>query len=573
MSLPVGTVLQGGKYKIVRYISSGGFGCTYEAIHTIMNEPVAIKEFFVKDFCNRSESTNSVVVGTQSKISLVEKLKIKFLAEARSLFRMNHPNIVRVTDVFEENDTAYYVMDYINGPSLNVLINQRGVIPEAEALVYIRQIASALKYVHSLKCLHLDIKPGNIMIDGNKAVLIDFGVSKQYDEVANENTSTLLGSSPGYAPIEQTGNNVVKFSAAADIYALGATLYKALTGITPLPANIIASGEALQPIPKHISESTRKAVAEAMRLNKANRPQSIDEFMQILDGGNVANGMNRNIPAGVVPQEDTVGPEVARQYMRPSPPPPPPSAQVAPRNPKPKKSNGKIVGIVIMLLLLVGVGVGATIYFTGQDTKEHKERRERKKKKREEPVLVGHLNGYEWVDLGLPSGLKWATCNVGAYSPEEYGSHFAWGEVTSKGYFSEPNYEHHDGDSHIYIGTDIGDTYRDAAKHNWGSGWRLPTQAECEELINHCTWTQSNYNGVDGCEAQGPNGKCVFFPYAGNYYMDNENEIGTAGDFWTSTYDEDENCNAMLMYLTNEGNYTMVPHWREFGRSVRAVCE
>ena len=71
MSLPVGTVLQGGKYKIVRYISSGGFGCTYEAIHTIMNEPVAIKEFFVKDFCNRSESTNSVVVGTQSKISLV----------------------------------------------------------------------------------------------------------------------------------------------------------------------------------------------------------------------------------------------------------------------------------------------------------------------------------------------------------------------------------------------------------------------------------------------------------------------------------------------------------------------
>ncbi|MBO7280118.1 MAG: serine/threonine protein kinase, partial [Bacteroidaceae bacterium] len=194
MHLPENTVLQGGRYVIKRFISSGGFGCTYEAEHTLLEKCVAIKEFFVKDFCNRDEATAHVTIGTQSKKTLVEKLKNKFIDEAKALCKLQHPGIVRVFDVFEENGTAYYVMDYVDGLSLSGVLKQRGTLTEAEALGYIRQVCSALKYVHGNYRLHLDIKPGNIMVDANgNAILIDFGASKQYDEANGENTSTLMG--------------------------------------------------------------------------------------------------------------------------------------------------------------------------------------------------------------------------------------------------------------------------------------------------------------------------------------------------------------------------------------------
>ena len=285
MHLPNNTLLQGGKYKIVRFISSGGLGCTYEAEHILLKKRVAIKEFFVKDFCNRDETTSQISVGTTSKTALVSKLKSKFIAEAQSLCSLEHPNIVHVFDVFEENGTAYYVMDYIDGLSLNDMVKKDGPMSEQKAVGYIMQVADALKYVHSQNRLHLDIKPGNIMVDENdKAVLIDFGASKQYDEEGGENTSTLLGKTPGYAPLEQMGNDVVKFLPSTDIYALGATLYKLLTGNTPPSASLLASGETLDAMPSFISEGTRNAIIQSMQTNKMKRPQSIGEFEKLLSG-------------------------------------------------------------------------------------------------------------------------------------------------------------------------------------------------------------------------------------------------------------------------------------------------
>lgn len=283
MHLPNNTLLQVGKYKIVRFISSGGFGCTYEAEHILLKKKVAIKEFFVKDFCNRDETTSQISVGITSKTALVSKLKSTFIAEAQSLCSLEHPNIVHVFDVFEENGTAYYVMDYIDGPSLNDMVKKDGPMSEQKAVGYIMQVADALKYVHSQNRLHLDIKPGNIMVDENdKAVLIDFGASKQYDEEGGENTSTLLGKTPGYAPLEQMGNDVVKFLPSTDIYALGATLYKLLTGITPPSASLLASGETLGEMPSSISAGTCNAILQSMQTNKMKRPQNIDEFEEML---------------------------------------------------------------------------------------------------------------------------------------------------------------------------------------------------------------------------------------------------------------------------------------------------
>lgn len=288
MNLGNNTFLQGGKYKIVRFISSGGFGCTYEGELVLLHKRVAIKEFFVKDFCNRDEQTSHVTVGTLSKLKLVERLQNKFLEEAGSLYSMQHQNIVRVTDVFEENGTAYYVMDYVDGESLQQKVKNEGALTETIALKYIRQIADALKYVHGLNRLHLDIKPGNIMVNSmDNAILIDFGASKQYDEVDGENTSTLLGKTPGYAPIEQMSNNVKQFTPATDIYSLGATLYKLLTGNTPPDATVIFN-EGLDALPGSISKSTNDAVMKAMELRVKNRPQTIDDFLLLL--GSVTSG-------------------------------------------------------------------------------------------------------------------------------------------------------------------------------------------------------------------------------------------------------------------------------------------
>ncbi len=354
MNLSEGTLLQGGKYRIVRFISSGGFGCTYEAEHVMLQKRVAIKEFFAKDFCNRDGATSRVTVGTESKAPLVNKLRCKFIDEARALSKLEHPHIVRVSDVFEENGTAYYVMDYIDGRSLGDISNEQGAIPEYKAVKYIRQTAEALKYVHNHHMLHLDIKPSNIMIDEqDNAVLIDFGASKQYDEESGENTSTLMGKTPGYAPLEQMGNDVVQFHAATDIYSLGATLYKLLTGNTPLSANRLASGEQLRPLPDAISKNVRDAVNAAMRSIKAERPQNIDEFLNILNG---------NEDEG----EDTI---IDNPGTHPGPGPVPPHKPktVPPHKPKPYKGIAAAIVLLVIVSAVIGIYTHKTSFATTEE--------------------------------------------------------------------------------------------------------------------------------------------------------------------------------------------------------------
>jgi formylglycine-generating enzyme required for sulfatase activity len=199
--------------------------------------------------------------------------------------QLHHSNIVNVFDIFEENGTAYFVMDYIAGRSLSDIVNHDGPLPEARALKYIRQIASALQYVHDHNRLHLNIKPSKIMVDSDdNAILIDFGTSKLYDEESGENTSNLMEKTLVYTPLEQMGNDVIKFTPATDIYSLGATLYNLLTGITPLPASRLASGEELDPLPDSVSDSTALAITAAMTINKMKRPQSMTAFLALLDG-------------------------------------------------------------------------------------------------------------------------------------------------------------------------------------------------------------------------------------------------------------------------------------------------
>lgn len=344
-----GTKLQEGKYRIIRFINSGGFGCTYEAIHTLLDTHVAIKEFFVKDFCNRDEHTSRISVATNSKRELVAKLKKKFIEEAKALFRMHHEGIVRVIDIFEENGTAYYVMDYVDGKSLQDILLARGPLSEKLAIGYILQVCNALEYVHSQNRLHLDIKPGNIMVDKKgKTILIDFGASKHYDEKNGENTSTLLGvNTKGYAPVEQSTQSFTTFNPATDIYSLGATLYKLLTGITPPDSVLLLSEEArLKPLPSTISRNTRNVVMKAMAIKRKNRYQSVKDFADALQ--NKTENHKGEVEATVIDTGDNDNTQKDKFNLQPS-------VKLVETSGKTKKNYNKTIIIVIIAVIITSL--------------------------------------------------------------------------------------------------------------------------------------------------------------------------------------------------------------------------
>ncbi len=283
--LPDGTKLQGGKYEIVRFINSGGFGCTYEARFPMLRTRVAIKEFFMGKYCVRDQQTGWVSPSTEESQAIVEKCRKKFVDEASILYGMSHRSIVRVADIFEENGTAYFAMDFISGRTLTEIVRDEGPMPEHKAIACMRQICQALDYLHAGNRLHLDIKPDNIMIDDNgRAVLIDFGASKYLDNASSEEkrvTSNVV-QTPGYSPNEQLTGDVSRFTNATDLYALGATLYYVLSGVTPVSGTLRAAGEELDPLPETISLTTRQAIDKAMELMKSDRPQTAMEFNALL---------------------------------------------------------------------------------------------------------------------------------------------------------------------------------------------------------------------------------------------------------------------------------------------------
>lgn len=293
MQLQSKTTLQEGKYRIETVLGQGGFGITYLATQKIVVKgaigeleteiKVAIKEFFMKDVCNRDSHTSYITIPSVGSKEMVERFRQKFIKEAQNISRLKHPNIVKVLDVFEENGTAYYVMEYIPGGSLQQYLSENAPLQETEVLYYIRKIAGALDYIHEQHMIHLDIKPGNILRrDNEEPVIIDFGLSKQYDEWRYQTSTTPVGISAGYAPIEQykKGGNQT-FSPSTDIYSLGATLYKMITGNTPPDASdIIDNGLSL---PENISPGIREVIRKAMETKRSDRPQTISEFLAILD--------------------------------------------------------------------------------------------------------------------------------------------------------------------------------------------------------------------------------------------------------------------------------------------------
>ena len=287
-------ILCNGKYRIEKVLGQGGFGITYKAImkETVsgslgnmeVDVPVAIKEFFVKGVCQRDGDSTTISVSYAENTNSFEQQREKFKKEARRLRSLSNPHIVKVYDLFEENGTAYYVMDYVDGENLSARLKRTNApLSESEVRNYLNQILDGLEAIHNKGMFHLDIKPANIMVDSHDVVkLIDFGASKQQSTVGGATMSTGISYTNGYAPKEQMAQSYDKFGPWTDFYALGATVYKLLTNqdppsISDLSEDGTEDKHLALPMP-NVSEEMKKLVVWMMQENRLKRPKNVGEI-------------------------------------------------------------------------------------------------------------------------------------------------------------------------------------------------------------------------------------------------------------------------------------------------------
>ncbi len=372
-TLQPGNTLQGGKYRIEKVLGQGSFGITYLASYATTIEgalgkmavdiKVAIKEFFMSEVNQRNEQTHGV---EGSSSTIFTNYRIKFRKEAQNLASLHHPHIVQVTDVFDENNTTYYVMQYIEGMSLDSFIASKGRVSAEDTILIAAQIGQALSYMHQRHMLHLDLKPGNIMLDKQGQVhLIDFGLSKQYDSNGEPESSTSIGmGTPGYAPIEQANRmgQGKQFQATIDVYAFGATVYKMLTGRRPDDASVILNDGFpfgfLQQL--GVQQNMINAVQRAMAPQRNARFQTVTEFVQALDDG-------RTIPYSApdftqVDDNTITASSEPTQPIRPSRPSQPSSATPSPNDEELAPSTSKLAMKQIMVVLCVCLAAAMVLF-------------------------------------------------------------------------------------------------------------------------------------------------------------------------------------------------------------------
>lgn len=371
--LQPGTLLRGGAYRVERALSSGGFGNTYVVMNLNFDELWAMKEFFMKGV-NLREG-NAVTVSVPENRPSFDAQRDKFKKEAQRLWNLKNDHIVKVHDLFEENGTVYYVMDFIDGESLGERLKRLGrPLTEEEVEPLLRQTLDALEVVHRQKIWHLDIKPANMMVDKQGLLyLIDFGASKQLHTSDGHSvaTSSALAFTPGYAPLEQTDQNFKLFGPWTDLYALGASLYKLLTADTPPSASEIIAMGGRPLFPPVVSPRMQHLIAWMMNPAYTRRPQSAADVRKFLDTPFVEEDEATVVyEPKVEPKEETV---IATPQPEPEPEPVPeqaPTSAFAPvSEPEPEPEPvydedeseskfpwGTIIGVIMVIVAFVGVG-------------------------------------------------------------------------------------------------------------------------------------------------------------------------------------------------------------------------
>lgn len=343
-------------------LGKGGFGITYLAHDKNLDKAVAIKEFLPSEFATRDPDYTVHPDSAQNE-ELFRWGLTRFIEEARVLSRFEHPNIVRVFTVFEENNTGYMVMAYEHGRSLKAILNEEKTLSEQRLMKLLLPILDGLQLVHGKQFIHRDIKPDNIYVrEDGTPVLLDFGSARQAIEGESRTMTTMV--SPGYAPFEQYHSKGEEQGPWTDIYSLGATAFRAISGINPIDA--VTRSRALlegkpdpQPLlkPEHhpgYSPALLAAVNHALCFRMADRPQNLEQWIHELQGEDGAT---------VMVDHTLLSPMTAAAQTVVEPPRGPSAAEKssAAETPSATKKKGKRTGIVIgvaALLLCVTAGFG-----------------------------------------------------------------------------------------------------------------------------------------------------------------------------------------------------------------------
>ena len=532
LQLPKNTLLQGGKYKIEKVLGQGGFGITYLASQKISIEgpigqieteiKLAIKEFFMKDVCNRDDNSNVVSIPSIGSKQMAERFKQKFIKEAWNISKLKHPHIIKVVDVFEENDTAYYVMEYHGNGSLNSRVKASGAMPEDEATKYILQIADALDYIHKQQMNHLDIKPDNVLLNNNgEAVLIDFGLSKCYDADGEQTSSTPIGVSVGYAPLEQSRiGGVGIFSPATDIYSLGATFYKLVTGQTPPDASEVLD-EGLPEMPDNISSKTQNAITQAMEARRKKRPQSVEEFLKLL---NTSVSEPRKIKEEKIISVRSVSYSEEKREKK-----------------EPTETKDVEETILVNPMAEKFIEINNFLFSLG----------------------IKNVDATVAVDLGL--SVMWANCNIGSTCVGDKGGLYGWGDAS--GNILMEDYYLKD----IQTPINIANTEYDIVTKNLGKDWSLPTIEHWKELIKECKWEWISNSLIKGYIVTGLTGEKIFLPMAGRRYGNDICFAEEYGYYWSSERLTDDERKAKYCFM-HKGEINLDGVYDYYvGRSVRGV--
>ena len=304
-ALPVGTIIDGEKrkYRIVKMLGQGGFGITYLAESVAKGSDfdesaikMALKEHFISKLCSRDVTTQRVEFSEPVADEVNGSLRA-FIKEAHRLkdLGVDHPNVVKIDEVFQVNNTAYYAMEYLDMGSLDEYVRSKGALTPDETKAMLQPLIGAISMLHSAKVAHYDIKPANIMLkrqwNGDLiAVLIDFGLSKHYDN-SGQATSTIAcaGFSAGFAPMEQYAG-IRTFSPASDVYAIAATIYFCVTGKIPPEALELQPEQIRMELAPLVGDYTAAVLVHALATKTADRiPDAGALYNALFNGQNVGN--------------------------------------------------------------------------------------------------------------------------------------------------------------------------------------------------------------------------------------------------------------------------------------------